>query len=632
MKVALITVDVHIEKSSHKSFDDHSESGAQWTGIDALRKRVESLQREASKSQEPLKVNVLNFMLESIETATKDKCSKTSAIKLVVMIARNGFAASANLLKSRMADHPYIRNAVDFLKPGQQLPHCFSWEKPQHLLDILEYSIGGILVTSNDGQSIDYALEEVEYGIASRIPMQWVLDQPPAKTRIALIEGRPNSTVGDWVYRASLDLGIELVVLDREGHWLQDAQNSSLRKGFIAIDMKIDNGLPRRITEALKSLGKPIDGITTFSDHYLVVVAQVAELLNLPTSPPAALERSRDKHETRLLAADDPQVLFADSVTELRKTIEDLPTELQYPLIVKPTGGYGSEGVAKVKDHSQLMDAAAKIDVSRHGNGILVESYVDGPEVDANFVLLDGEILFFEMSDDFPCNGDSDDATASDHFLELSVALPTKLSTEETELTKDVLHQYLINLGFQSGIFHVEARIRNSRMKYGSLNGTLDLRDQPETEAMKKPSVFLIEVNARCPNHVCTYATARTYGVNYYMVHLLLAAKDSKRAKALSKPYSKGPQYHCEIAMIPVTHGGCFASEAPCQELRRRCPKLMLSVSKFGCLFRRGDVVPAPSSGVLTWVAFFLVYSRKSRADVLEKSEEIRRQFRYSIT
>lgn len=36
----------------------------------------------------------------------------------------------------------------------------------------------------------------------------------------------------------------------------------------------------------------------------------------------------------------------------------------------------------------------------------MIEPYIDGPEVDANLVLLDGEVIFFEVTDDFPKPGD----------------------------------------------------------------------------------------------------------------------------------------------------------------------------------------------------------------------------------
>ncbi|PWY70063.1 hypothetical protein BO83DRAFT_428473 [Aspergillus eucalypticola CBS 122712] len=43
--------------------------------------------------------------------------------------------------------------------------------------------------------------------------------------------------------------------------------------------------------------------------------------------------------------------------------------------------------------------------------GIMLETYIAGPELDANFVLLNGTVLFLEVTDIFPCSGDDTSAT-----------------------------------------------------------------------------------------------------------------------------------------------------------------------------------------------------------------------------
>jgi len=41
-------------------------------------------------------------------------------------------------------------------------------------------------------------------------------------------------------------------------------------------------------------------------------------------------------------------------------------------------------------------------------SAVVVEPYVDGPEMDANIILMNGEVLFFDVSDDFPSKGDAE--------------------------------------------------------------------------------------------------------------------------------------------------------------------------------------------------------------------------------
>ncbi|KAH0556714.1 hypothetical protein GP486_005496, partial [Trichoglossum hirsutum] len=64
------------------------------------------------------------------------------------------------------------------------------------------------------------------------------------------------------------------------------------------------------------------------------------------------------------------------------------------------------------------------IDSKRHGEDFVIEEYCSGPEVDANLVLYDGELLFFEVSDDFPKSAGTND---SGSFIKLSNVLPSKL-------------------------------------------------------------------------------------------------------------------------------------------------------------------------------------------------------------
>jgi len=88
---------------------------------------------------------------------------------------------------------------------------------------------------------------------------------------------------------------------------------------------------------------------------------------------------------------------------------------------------------------------------SKHG--ILIETYADGPEVNVNFALLEGEILFFKMFDDFPCLANAEGATISDSFVEENMVLPSRLGPEERDLVRSSLHRTLLQLGFHSGVF-----------------------------------------------------------------------------------------------------------------------------------------------------------------------------------
>jgi biotin carboxylase len=297
---------------------------------------------------------------------------------------------------------------------------------------------------------------------------------------------------------------------------------------------------------------------------------------------------------------------------------------------MKPVTGYLSEGVVRVESLADLEAGVQTIDVDRHGADFAIEKYCEGPEVDANFVLCDGELLFFEASDELPKGADVNGQGNLKSFIEIANILPSKLPESELALLRDSLHQSLLRVGFQNGIFHLEARIAHSSMEYVTKDGVLDLT-QRSVPAKGTPSAWLIEINPRPPGIQASDASKHTYGVDYWGLGLLFALEDTERVKQLSYPFKQGPQYWCEMIFIPVEKGGVFDSEDVCTELFRRRPDLADCVSWCHCFFTKGDLIPDPSTGVNSWVAHFNVFSRSSRAGVLEIAECIRKEVRFSV-
>lgn len=119
------------------------------------------------------------------------------------------------------------------------------------------------------------------------------------------------------------------------------------------------------------------------------------------------------------------------------------------------------------RDHRELQEAGRpSLQLLTGVNAVSVEAYCDGPEIDANFVLQDGEVLFVECADDFAKAGDREEAGASTVFKASAVLYPSGLPAAELEMVQRYLHQTLLKFGFRSGAFHVEARVRGSSIQY----------------------------------------------------------------------------------------------------------------------------------------------------------------------
>ncbi len=610
------------------------------------------------------------YLLETLPTLTGEAHGGCDDTVLVFLLPRTGgYVARSDFLQQRMVACDMVTRVCEFVCPGQRLDGAMTKAYSSgSLVDHLRLAAAALQLRPQAGDSPHVLLQAVGPELSKRLSFPWLVESPVSRKRVVLVEGRPSILVGERLFASAQSLGVDLVVLDRPDHWIADASYSHLRQLFLPIDMTVDDGLPARIAAAVSGQGGgAVDGITTFSDRYFIAVAHAAELLGLPTSPPAALATCVDKYATRRLQADDDDgsVLYATDAADLRAQLAlHGDNRLRYPVVVKPCTGWNSEGVAKAANRAELCSAADRIAALHTGaaSAMLVEPYIDGPEFDANFVLWQGDVLFFELTDDTPCTADATAAEADDavpaSFHEVALVYPSALCQAERDLLRTSLHQMLLRLGLASGVFHVEARVRNSSMEYSVDDGMLDLRYKrptasnaatttgttPSTEmtigtrapaepvAAASPSIYLHEINARPPGFIAVWATAHTYGVDYYALQLLLAAADAPRARALAQPFAGGAQHWCHLLLIPAPRGGgVFASPDMCAALRERCPTLMAHVTHCACLFGAGDVVPDPAAGQLSWLAYFLVRSTRSRRHALQVSDAIRQQVRYVI-
>ncbi|KAI9825599.1 MAG: hypothetical protein M1819_000495 [Sarea resinae] len=561
------------------------------------------------------------------------------AMKLLLPTS-SGYMSRADFLERRMFDSQFAARVAGFSKPRQYFKSLDLKTGLEVFLKAISSSVGGILLDRKWSRSIISSLQALESELFNRISGPFLVKEPITRKMLALVDGRRSFTVSaaaEGIFRAAQALDIGLVVLDKPGHWLQSSDNAYLRDVFLPTDITVDEDLPQRIVQSIRDYGGVIDGITTFSDRYLYSTARAAEILGLPSSPSTAFATCTDKYETRKLDPDTCQFFRIKGLKDLEALAEDSTTELRFPMIVKPCSGTSSEGVFKVNDYSELclavvnLTSSAKI-TDKYGYDVVLESFISGPEVDVNFVLADGEIIFSEISDDFPSPGDSESATMSETFVDVANVIPSALPAQELDLLQSKAHSILRRLGFANGVFHVEARVRNSAMNYIGADGSIDLHTETAHNSSNgTPTVFLVEINARMPGNQETTAIERAYGIDYYPIYMLSAMGETDRLKKMAAPFRNGPQYWCQVLRFHGFHGGTWNSDDACKDLISRRPELQENISHHRCLFKRGQVVPAPTINVVVFVAYFVLFSRRSRDHLLQVAEAVRRDFHYDV-
>ncbi|TLD04990.1 uncharacterized protein PgNI_09240 [Pyricularia grisea] len=312
--------------------------------------------------------------------------------------------------------------------------------------------------------------------------------------------------------------------------------------------------LPIRLAAAVKN-AQPVDGIFTCTDDYLVAVAQTAQELGLPTSGLKPYTISTDKFLTHMFSGRNDGATFSvRSLAELDDKLAEHASKesMSYPMVCKPSTGRGSEGVFRADDALELRDAVARILALGRDcpSGVVIEPYVDGPELDVNLVMLDGQVLFSEVVDDFPSPADYSSSAA---FNETQTHAPSGLPKEEQKLAVDAMVEAVLLQGFCSGVFHCEARVRNSRVDYrDDPDVPFPVLDYKEPPSSQQQSIFLHEINARSPGIGSSTASLHSTGVDYFALQLLAAVGDWARFAALSTPFQHAPTNFISLANVAV--------------------------------------------------------------------------------
>jgi hypothetical protein len=591
------------------------------------------------------------FRTGLLSALTKHNVNDTNSTTILRLLfpSVSGTPIRSDFLDYRLAGSELIHSTHSFLTPltpitAAPLSLTTTITDRQTFLALLSTSIGGLITHPTPTSNPLTLTTALTTTLAYRLSIPWTLPTPPPRRRIFWIQGRANLQASEQFYRAALALGITLVVCDAPGHWMQDdsAPWARYREAFVPMSVDADEGLAGRIVDAVKAYPHPVDGVVCISDVRLAAVARACEELGLPTEGSAAYKVAGDKGLMRSLEDGGKGESFVLGDAEgLEAVLGERGDKLEYPLIVKPCTGWNSDCVVKVRDEGELR-AAVKRASGRHANsaarntGVVVEPYVSGPEVDANFVVLDGEVLFCDITDDFPCPGDlvtADGKTFAANFMETVMDVPSALPEDEQGIMRESLRNSIARSGFKAGVFHCEARVKGSRALYRPRedNGILDLHEETK---QGEASCYLHEVNARPPGYINCVAALLAYGVDYYAIRLLLALGEEgkERIRALAQPFAGGkPQYTLGIAVLPPTREGIMGSEDAVVEFLDANPDLAKHVVFHQTVKERGEMVQGPDSSELWCVGYLIVASRTGRKECLELAQMAREKFDYKL-
>lgn len=194
------------------------------------------------------------------------------------------------------------------------------------------------------------------------------------------------------------------------------------------------------------------DGIMTLAtDMPMRGVSKASDKLHLHSISYKTSFKATDKYEMikafKAYGVPSPWYFDVDSYEELKA----LDGKVNFPCIIKPTDNAGSHGVAKVHDFEELLaNYEYSHSCSRHGK-VIVEEYLDGPEVSVEVMVVKGKVHILQITDKI--------TTGAPHFVEMGHTQPSRLPEETQQRIREVAEAACLSLGLDKGPAHVEMKV-----------------------------------------------------------------------------------------------------------------------------------------------------------------------------
>ncbi|MFF2378427.1 pyridoxal-phosphate dependent enzyme [Streptomyces xiamenensis] len=299
--------------------------------------------------------------------------------------------------------------------------------------------------------------EPVDYGVPVHSWSRAVNKGPVSSSQFLLFVESNTTGTGMLAIEAARSIGVEPVLLTGDpGRYAGlDATECTV------VVCDTTDGTDLRGTLQRRFRREELAGITTTSEYFVPLVAELAEWLGLPSSSAEAVARCRNKALTRDVLRQagvrQPGYAVLDHLTpaHVRRAVETVGL----PCVVKPVDDSGSHNVLLCTSPAAVFAQAERILAvttnargQRTARAVLVEEYLDGPEF---------SVEMFSSGATPHCIGITEKiVSGSPHFIERQHFFPaTVLSGEQTREIEELVRRALEAVGPLRGATHTEVRI-----------------------------------------------------------------------------------------------------------------------------------------------------------------------------
>ena len=243
-------------------------------------------------------------------------------------------------------------------------------------------------------------------------------------------------------------MGLETVAFDRN----PDAEGLA----YADFAEPIDPGDVDPATEAAHN--HKVDAVISIAnDPSVVPAAIIAKRLGLIGLHPDVALLCRNKRLTRLKLKDClpqycPDFRIISSVDDL-----GLTSELEFPIVIKPTDSNGSKGVIVVDDPENIVEGYQYAMCHSNEGLVLAEEHLSGNEVSIETITFDGDTHILSVTDKI--------TTPPPYCAEIGHTVPSSLAQTDLEALKTCAVEIINAFGIDHGPAHVEIFITDKGPK-----------------------------------------------------------------------------------------------------------------------------------------------------------------------
>jgi carnosine synthase len=427
-----------------------------------------------------------------------------------------------------------------------------------------------------------------------------------------------------FIYERARELGIISIIVDECSSWAKDLRTDGIIDFFIGVDMTtVLDTIVEDCVKQIRGFGLHPDGVCTFVELSVCLSAKLAAALGCPGPDIESVFAARDKSRTRIIteSAGLPTVRHA-----LIRSNDDLVSAAEhvgFPAVLKPVSGAASLGVKKASALEELLEVFTTVSsslstlvvtsgalerrvttVCPSGNSlsprqcieantvidttVMMEEYLEGPEVDVDMIISQGECRYCTVIDNGP--------TYEPYFAETWAVVPSSMDSEKVESIKKLAIDSVLALGFKNGVFHVELKYTN-----------------------KGPR--LLEVNARMGGYATQLIHKRCFGVDLVQEQFRIAVGLPSRPEPTSKPL-----VHIAYAFITCRSSGAVSDLSFMQKYLQRPHVISLNAH-----VKPYQLLIGPEDGHPTWIGDIVVEhpdGREALRIVQELENEIANEYR----